>query len=530
MSASSKSIQHLARLTDIAISLNAEHDYGHLLEMILKGARELTGSDGGTLYILGTKDDLHFALMETESLGISGRYGLDDSIPPPIPLYDAEGTPNTGFMVTRAIFENRIINIPDTYASDEYNFSGTHAFDRRTGYRSRSMLTIPLKNHREKLIGVMQLINALHPKSREIIPFSRDLEYLARAFASLTATILTQKNLVDGLEDLLQSLIRLVATAIDEKSPYTGGHCRRVPILTMMLAKAVNEQQVAHPQAPLLDKDALYELEMAAWLHDCGKISTPEHIIDKRSKLETIFDRIELINAKFEILRREVEIEYLESRVKALQTGDPARPAEIENQRRAKQEQIESDRDFLARCNLGNEFMAEHDRQRVRALGEIRIRSGVGTSIPLLSEDEIKNLTIAKGTLTEEERARINYHIIVTRNMLEALPFPEHLRKIPIIAGGHHEHMNGTGYPEGLTRDQLPIQTRILAIADIFEALTARDRPYRKTKTLSETLQIMEDMAKQGHIDPDLYSLFLREKVYLKFATAHLSPDQIDIG
>lgn len=530
MSAPIRSINRLARLTRIAISLNAERDYGRLLEMILQGARELTGADGGTLYILGPKNQLNFALMETQSLGLSARQGGPGPVPEPIPLYDPDGTPNTRLMATRAIFENRIINIPDTYTSRQYNFSGTHAFDRSSGYRSRSMLTLPLKDHRDQIIGALQLINALHSRTGDIIPFSRGHEHLAMAFASLAGTILTQKKLVDGLEELLQGLIRLVATAIDQKSPYTGGHCRRVSELTLMLAETLNDNPGPGLETPALGADDLYELEMAAWLHDCGKISTPEHIIDKRSKLESIFDRIHHVRAKLEILHRDAEIEYLRSRMEALERGDSGGLEKTEERWKARRGQIAEACELLTRWNQGDHFMPEQDRQRIRELGAIEIRYACdGTSAPLLGEDEIKNLCIPKGTLTEDERQRINHHILVTRNMLETLPFPEHLKNVPQIAGAHHERMDGKGYPDGLSAEQLPLQTRILAIADIFEALTASDRPYRKAKPLSEALLILDQMAAEGHIDPELCALFQKQKVYLKYAHRHMNPSQIDM-
>jgi hypothetical protein len=283
----------------------------------------------------------------------------------------------------------------------------------------------------------------------------------------------------------------------------------------MLLAEAVNETR----SGPLSDfqmteKDR-YELKIAGLLHDCGKVTTPVHVVDKATKLETLFDRIHLIDTRFEVLKRDVEIEALRQKL------DPGKVRE-------RLREIEDDRRFLHACNIGGERMKDDDIARVRRIAKRRWRDVAGHEADFLTEDEVKNLTIRAGTLTEEERKVINNHIVATIKMLEALPWPRHLTKVPEYAGGHHERMDGKGYPKGLRRDQMSVQARCMGIADIFEALTAKDRPYKKGKTLSESLEILGKMKLNNHIDPDLFDIFVRKKVYLRYAEMFLDPEQVD--
>jgi hypothetical protein len=285
--------------------------------------------------------------------------------------------------------------------------------------------------------------------------------------------------------------------------------------LTMLLAEAVHEAN-AGPLAlwHLTDLDR-HELKIAALLHDCGKVTTPVHVVDKATKLQTLFDRINLVDTRFEVVRRDAEIA-------ALRAGDVAGLP-------AKFAEIDADRAFLRTSNTGGEAMSPADQERVRAIAKkYHWRNPAGEEVDFLSADELENLTIRAGTLTSAERQVINHHIVVTIQMLEALPWPKHLMNVPEYAGGHHERMDGKGYPRGLKRDQMSVQARIMGIADIFEALTARDRPYKPGKTLTESLQILGKMRLDGHIDPDLFDIFIRSRVYERYATDYLDPAQVD--
>lgn len=509
---------NIQRLNEIGIALSAEKDLAALLELILRGAKELTRADGGSIYTVTERETLRFEVIATDSLGIfmGGKSG-DDIRFPEIPLAK-QGSANLDNIVACAVNEQRIINIDDAYQTENYDFSGTREFDRKTGYRTQSILTIPLTNHEDEIIGVLQLINALDEPGN-VIPFDEDARSLAASLASQAAVALTNQRLIDDLHHLFESFIQMVATAIDQKSPYTGSHCRRIPVLTMMLAEACHRVE----EGPLADfklseKDR-YELQTAAWLHDCGKVTTPEAVMDKATKLETIFDRIELIDTRFEVIRRDMEIDHLKRQAAGTSDKEAYRSA---------LQSLENDRDFLRQANIGGEFMDEADQQRVRDIGQRHWRNPDGEWVPLLNEEEIYNLSIPKGTLTPEERTIINNHMVATINMLEALPFPKHLQRVPEYAGGHHEKMDGTGYPKGLKRDEMSVPARLMAIADIFEALSARDRPYKQGKTLTECLKILGFMRRDDHIDPDIFEVFLSEGVYREYAEKYMHPSQVE--
>lgn len=521
-------LDNIERLNRIGVALSAERDTARLLEMILLGAKEITNADGGTLYTVTDDRHLKFEIMRTDSLGIAmgGTTGKD--IPfPPLPLYLEDGSPNTNMVAAYAVLNDKTVNIADAYVEKGFDFSGTRKFDQQTGYRSQSFLTIPMKNHEKEIIGVLQLLNAIDPDSGKVIPFSMEKQQLAESLASQAAVALTNHNLIEGLKNLFEAFIELIADAIDEKSPYTGGHCRRVPELAMMIAQAAVEAKTGPFKNFSMTEKELYELRIAAWLHDCGKVTTPQEVVDKPTKLSTIFDRIDLIATRYEVLKRDAEIEMLNAKLKALEKGERVPSARLEKAFRQKIMQYDEELAFLRHTNFGGESMREEDQQRVIDISK-RTWKFNGETLPFLSENEVENLNIPRGTLTKAEREIINNHIVVTIDMLEKLPYPKDLRRVPEYAGGHHERMDGKGYPRGLTREQMSIPARMMGIADIFEALTARDRPYKKAKTLTESLTILGKMKLDNHIDPDIFDLFIREKIYLKYAQQFLEPEQID--
>jgi len=521
--------QRLEQLNAIGASLSAERDINRLLESILVAAKTITRADGGTLYRVAEDRTLRFEIVRTTSL----QYYLGGTTGTPVPFYPIhlagkDGKPNHSMVAAYAALTGKTVNIPDAYTAEGFDFSGTRNFDKKTGYRSKSFLTVPMKNHENEIIGVLQLINAQGPGG-EIMPFSASDQRLAESLASQAAIALTNRMLIIQLEELFESFINLMNTAIDEKSPYTGGHCQRVPQLTMMLAEAVNEMAEGPLAAfTMSDKDR-YELKIAGLLHDCGKVTTPVHVVDKATKLEAIYDRIHLIDTRFEVLKRDAEIELLKE--KALLVAHDAKRAEhdgVDARHRERLRRLDDDRAFLRACNIGGEAMREPDIERVKAIARYSWTDISGHEAHFLSEDELKNLTIRAGTLTTEERQVINHHIVATIKMLEALPWPRHLKNVPEYAGGHHERMDGKGYPKGLRREQMSVQARVMGIADIFEALTAKDRPYKKGKTLSESLEILGKFRLNGHIDPDLFDVFVRRKVYRRYAELFLDKEQID--
>lgn len=521
----------LARLHDlneIGAALSSETNIDKLLENILLAAKSITHADAGTLYLLDAdRQELTFEILRTDSLNIQMGGTGGARIPfDPIPLY-VNGEPNLAMVVTYSALRGETINIEDAYVAQGFDFSGTKKFDAKTGYRSCSFLTVPMRNHEHEIIGVLQLINAIDQVSKGVKPFTKDDQQLLESLASQAAIALTNRRLIHQLESLFEAFISLINTAIDDKSPYTGGHCARVPALTMMLAEAASHSQNASSlQGFAMTEKEKYELKIAALLHDCGKVTTPVHVVDKATKLQTIFDRIHLLDTRFEVLKRDAEIAMLRAELAA--GGDQSLVESAHKDYMANIGRLDADREFLHRCNSGSEKMAEADQARVRSIAKYVWCNEAGEQADFLSANEVENLTIPYGTLTPEEREIINHHIVVTIKMLESLPWPKHLKSVPEFAGGHHERMDGTGYPRGLKREQMSVQARMMGIADIFEALTAKDRPYKAGKTLTESLTILGKFKEGSHIDPDLFDIFIREKVYLTYAQKFLDPAQID--
>ncbi|HCX32099.1 MAG TPA: phosphohydrolase [Rhodocyclaceae bacterium] len=522
--------RRLEQLNEIGAALSSERDITRLLEKILDAAKTITHADGGTLYRRSPDGaSLAFEIVRTDSLGI--RMGGASGTPidfPPVPLREETGAPNNSMVAAWCALHEKSVNIADAYEAQGFDFSGTRKFDARTGYRSKSFLTVPMKNHEAEVIGVLQLINCTDAATGAVVPFSEADHRLAESLASQAAIALTNRQLIVQLEELFESFIRLINLAIDEKSHYTGGHCQRVPVLTMMLAEAVNDTTTG-PLADftMTDQDR-YELKIAGLVHDCGKVTTPVHVVDKSTKLETLFDRVHQLDTRFEVLERDAEIAMLRARLALREERDAAAESQLETHFENRVRQLREERAFLHHCNVGVEAMSPEDQERVGRIGRGYRWTTEGREENFLSEEEIENLSIRAGTLTKAEREIINYHIVATIKMLEALPWPRHLANVPEYAGGHHERMDGKGYPRGLTRDQMSVQARVMGIADIFEALTAKDRPYKSGKTLTESLNILGKMKLGGHVDPDLFDVFVRRKVYLKYAETFLDPRQID--
>jgi HD-GYP domain-containing protein (c-di-GMP phosphodiesterase class II)/HAMP domain-containing protein len=567
----------IAQFLSISHALSAEKDYARLLEMILDEACKVARADGGAILLLSEDESrLETAIVSNARTATryvatserSGNFG-------PVELHSTETPRST---IERHVHDASQIMCIDDIASDErWDYSLTRARFEKEAYRAQSALTLPLRDQKGDTIGLLQLVNA-RDGSGNVIGFAPELVTYIEALSSDAAVAIDVRRLLKAQKDLLQSFIQVIAGAIDAKSPYTHGHCQRVPELARMLteaAVAVDKGPFADFQLNESDWNTLY---LASWLHDCGKVTTPEYVVDKATKLETIYNRIHEIRTRFEVLIRDAQIDYW----KALAESG-RHQASLQAQRDERIRQLEDDFSFIAECNLGGEYMSDDDIARVRRIAQrswvrhLDDRLGLSyeelrrkqrepmptlpVSEPLLADKpdhiiprhegrhpfgdnpqgfdmeipqneynlgEVCNLCIRKGTLTPEERFKINDHIVQTIIMLEKLPFPRELRRVPDWAGNHHEKMDGTGYPRRLKGEQMSIPERIMAIADIFEALTAIDRPYKHSKTLSESLRIMSLMRNDGHIDPELFELFLRSGVYLRYAEEFLQPEQID--
>jgi HD-GYP domain-containing protein (c-di-GMP phosphodiesterase class II) len=517
---SEKQIIQIRKLTQIGRALSAERNIDRLFEMIVEEAREFTDADGGALYLMSDDEtELKFAIVQSSTLNIR-MGGTGGQITwKPVRLQNPDGSPNHGNVSAHVVLTGNTINISNVYDEGDFDFEGTRKFDAYTGYRSKSMLVVPMKNHENDIIGVLQLLNARNESRSEVISFSSECQEMTESLASQAAVALANNRLIHDLEVLMESFIHAIATAIDEKSPYTGGHIRRVAELTMAIACKINDMTEG-PYADIhFSKDQLKELQIAAWLHDVGKVTTPEYVVDKATKLETIFDRIEILRLRFEVCGLQAKLRRMNKEVLS-ESATTVEEDEIEPI-------IREEFQFLSDANRGSERMSDEMMERVRTIAR-RTLSLDGKTETLLSPEEVENLNIRQGTLSAKERDIIQNHATMTYKILSKLPFPKKLKHVPDYAASHHEMLNGKGYPRGLGAAHLPIQSRIMALADIFEALTAKDRPYRKGKTLSETMSIMTMMVKGGHIDPDLYTLFQKEGIHIDYARRELSPEQFD--
>ena len=518
---------NLQHFIDISIRLTTEKEPQLLLDEILQVVMSIANSDAGSIYSITEDDQLKFETVINKSLNLYLGGGSDRFVSfPNIDLY-IDGKPNQRAIVAHAVNSGKVINIPDVYAALPFDMSAAREMDARTGYRTQSMLTIPLKDHQDDILGVIQLIN-VKDSNNNIIPFSEELVTLIRSFASLGAIALTNSSLIKEMEELFSTFAETIAMAIDEKSPHTGGHCKRVPALTLMLADAVNAISKGPLASFSMSDSDRHQLDIAGWLHDCGKIATPDHIMEKATKLETIFDRISFIDAKFEIISRDLKINYQEQIISAMKNGKPVEVQQLERLLDTELKQVALDRALLQRINVGGEFLGDKELAQIERIAQHYHLVINDIRTPLLNDDEVENLSIRRGTLTAGEHDVMKRHMDVTKNILDALPFPKHLSKVSEYALGHHEKLDGTGYPRGLTKEQMSIPARLMAITDIFEALSAVDRPYKKAKPVSECLFILGTMVEKNHLDPDIFAVFIESGVYKNYISEYANPEQLD--
>ena len=531
--------------------LSTETDLEALQPWLLDKLVDIAGARGGVLYLVDANND---ALRAT---AVDTTGGMAEAVQD-LPTLVQDTLPDLMAQV-------RFTMEP---ASGRLDASELQAIGLDPALASFSTLALPLRDRRAQLLGMLLLF-----KDGGIDEAS--ISFIAALVAS-AATALETQELLRGEKALTQATIRMLAGAIDAQSPYTGGHCERVPELTFMLARAACAAQDGPYAGFGLDTEQWEALHIAAWLHDCGKVTTPEYVVDKATKLETVNDRIHEIRTRFEVLKRDADIEYWRG---VAEGGDESA---LRRARDMLLVTLDEEFAFVANCNVGGEFLSPDKQAGLRQIGarrwlrtlddrlglsrdelarkpvhagalpveeslladkpEHRIarpdaekmpadnRWGFRMDVPelLYNRGELHNLSISRGTLTAEERYKINEHMVQTVIMLNELPFPRHLRSVPEIAGGHHEKMDGTGYPKRLPREQLSPLARMMAIADIFEALTAADRPYKSGKTLSEALSIMAKMRQDQHIDPELFALFLNSGVYRDYARRFMQVQQID--
>jgi len=527
--------RQLNELTKIGVALSGTRNLDNLLEMILDKARAFTNADGGSLTLIDDDETiLYYSIVHNESMDtrLGGASGgpVDKKIFEDIPLY-IDGKPNSTKVSAYVATSGKMVNIPDVYEVEGFDFQGPRKFDMATDYRTMSMMVIPMRNHLNEIIGVLQLINAQDFITGETIPFAQEYELLTESLASQAAVALTNARLINDMEELFESFIKTIASAIDEKSSYTGGHIERVAILTMDIAYHINSATTGKYADTHFTDNELEELRLAAWLHDTGKITTPEYVVDKRTKLETIFDREEVVHLRFELAKANIKMKAAEA--SAGQEHHNLLKAEVRRIRAEAQKelkQLDNDLAFIVGSNFTSEFVPDEKIERLKEIAKQKVEISDGSE-PILTENELYNLCIRKGNLTPEERNVINNHAVMTYKLLSQMPFPKRLKNVAFLAGAHHENLNGKGYPNGLKGDQIPLQARILKLADGFEALTSKDRPYQhgKPRKLSGAVKILGFAVKDTELDPDLVQFFLDERIHIEYAKQYLSPFQIDM-
>ena len=522
---------HINQLIDIGYSLTSEKDFDALMEKILVSSKKLSNADGGTLYLMSDDEkNLEFKVVHTDSLNIQmgGKSGAITW--PSVKLFNPDGSQNWEQVAALCAISGKLINIPDVYEAEGFNFEGTKKFDAGTGYRTTSMLVVPMKNHENKVIGVLQLLNKTN-ETNEIIGFTSDDEKLILSMSSQAAVSISNNRLIAGLEKLLMDFIKSTADAISEKSKYTGGHINRVAEIATLIAKEINNDTETFKDKTFTE-DELQQIDIAAWMHDIGKITTPEYVVDKATKLETIYDRIETVLCKCEILKRDIEIEYLKNTMLAETQEEKDHLTKLFEELK---KEIDENIKFLKIANKGSEFMSDEFLLRLHTIASKDLIID-GKVVELLTENELYNLSIRKGTLTAEERTIINNHVTVSYNMLNKLTFPKKLQRVPVIAGSHHKTIktdeNGKhfGYGAPAIMDlPMSLEDRMLAVADVFEAITASDRPYKDPNSLNHSLQIMASMAKNDELDYTLVKFFIDKKIYEEYSINNLKKEQIDI-
>jgi len=498
-----KSFKVLVRdLNKIGIALSSEHNIGKLLNMIVKEIRSFTNSDGGSLYIK-EGDELSFEVAQNDTL--ARRYGE-------IPFHNFKIPINHNSIAGYVASTGEILNISDLdRIGDKYPFSlkTMREFDRKMGYKSVSMLVVPMRNHKDEIIGVIQLINSLNSDGNPV-PFDKELEDLVISLASQAAVAICNSRFILEIKNLFESIVTYSAEAIDARSPHTAGHSERVARLALLQAEAINAQKEGPFGKVFFSEEELTELRIAAFLHDIGKIGVKERVLDKVNKL--CDEKVEAIKNRFAYIKRDMEAAANLKKLE-LKAASPEELKRIDDEMRRKLEEVDSDLELVLKLNVPK-YYSDEEGARLKAIAKKTYTDINGEERNYLEPDELEKLMVRKGNLTAEERKEIENHVYHTQKILEKIPFTDELKNVPSIAATHHEMLDGSGYPHKLTAESIPLQARMLAVADIYDALTAKDRPYKPPLPLDVTLRIIREEAENGRLDKDLVELFISEEVY----------------
>ena len=498
----------IKKLSDIGRALSGVHDLNTLLEMIVDQARNFTNADAGTLYIV-EDNTLRFKIVQNDSLKI--RMGGKDGEPIPFAPVELNQSNVSAYVALNGVS----VNIPDVYNTDLFDFTGPKKFDQSTGYRSQSMLVVPMRDHYGDVIGVLQLLNATTFNTGQVTTFSQDYENLTESLASQAAVSITNAKLISNMAELFEAFVKVMATAIDEKSPVTGGHIRRVADLTLTMADVIHNIKEGPYKNITFTQDQIYELKIAAYMHDIGKVTSPVEIVEKAKKLQTIFDRIQYIRLRMAYISQRIILEGQNAKIEILQNGsDSEKLKALETETHNKLEEIKEIREFINKCNEPGEFLDDETLERLKEISQKTYIDDEEKQQPFLKDDELVNLSIRRGSITEVERKKMQDHAAVTLKMLKQIPFTKKLKNIPGFAGAHHEFINGKGYPLGLKGDEIPFEGKLMAVTDIAEALTASDRPYKKAMPQETVNRILRSMAEKEELDNNLVELFIEKEVY----------------
>ena len=511
--------QELTELTRVGVALSHERDLTTLLEMILSQARRITSSDAGSLYLAerteggGPPKKLRFKLAQNFSL-------------PNLPFSESTITVDHGSLSGYVAATGQPLVIADVYLlPEDVTYKQNRSFDDKFGYRTKSMLVLPMRTHKDEVIGVLQLINRkrnfdamLTTESvveREVIPYDQRSVELVNALASQAAVAIENSLLYEDIEKLFEGFVTAAVTAIEQRDPTTSGHSGRVARLTVELAKAVDRGGPGKYRDVKFTNTQLRELRYAGLLHDFGKVGVREQVLVKQKKLYP-WD-LDIIRHRFAYLLQGVDLEYERERADYLAShGDKNYKEAVANLnaiRRAQREELQKFLDNIVRANEPT-VLPEGSFEELRDINERSYTDFDGVERPLLRDEELRYLMIRKGNLDEQERREIESHVTHTYNFLEQIPWTQELKGIPGIAFGHHEKLNGRGYPRHVTADEIPIQTRMMTISDIFDALTATDRPYKRAVPHERALDILNMEAKDGMLDADLLSAFIQARVF----------------
>ena len=500
----------MERLNSIGIALSSEKNLDKLLETIVTDARSFTHCDAGTLYRVNEKKKtLTFEIMQTESTGYYAGGTTDLKITVPPVHLEVEGQPNHTNVSASVAITKKVVNIPDVYEAEGYDFTGPKKYDEMTGYRTESMLVIPMTDHTDKVIGVLQLINALSPGG-EHIPFDGKYESMVRSLASQAAVAINNAQLILDIENLFKALVHYTVKAIDARSPHTAGHSSRVAKLTRRLAEDISLQTTGPFANVHFTPDELEEIWVAGIMHDVGKIGVPESVLEKRNKLDgakytVVLDRLQKIK----------ELYYLGAR---LRNTTKSHPEELEDEQlQTELKELEEDHEFILWVNKPG-FLAPEKKAQLDRIAAKTYVDGEGNPQPYLTDEEYENFSVVKGNLTVEERKTIQYHVVATRKLLSKLPFTDKLANVPLFASSHHEWPNGKGYPKGLKGDEIPLPARLMCIADVWDALTAQDRPYKPPTPPDKSCQILQAGAEHNEFDKDAVDLFIAHRLWEKKA------------